>query len=73
MAFSINSTIKDLLADERAKAVVEKHVPGASRHPQIYEVYYETLKSVSYYPEAAAAGLTREKLEAIDAELKALG
>jgi hypothetical protein len=73
MSFSINSTIKDLLADERAKAVVEKHVPGASRHPQIYEVYYETLKSISYYPEAAAAGLTKEKLAAIDADLKALG
>ena len=72
MALSINSTIKTLLADEEAKAVLEKHLPGVTKHPQIGMVYYMTLRSVATYPEARQAGLTREKLEAIDQDLQAL-
>jgi len=72
MGFSINSTIRDLLNDERAKAIVEKHLPGISTHPQIGMAMYMTLKQVSYYPEAAQAGLTKEKLQAIDEDLQKL-
>ena len=32
-----------------------------------------TLLQISYYPEAVQAGVTQEKLQTIDAELKALG
>ena len=72
MGFSMNSRIRDLAQDERAKAVLEKHLPGIGRHPQLGEAYYMTLKEVSYYPEARAAGLTKEKLEAIDKDLQAI-
>lgn len=72
MALSVNSTIKTLLADEKAKEVIEKHLPGATKHPQIGMVYYMTLRSVATYPEARQAGLTKEKLEAIDEDLRAL-
>lgn len=72
MGFSINSTIKDILADERAKAILEKHFPGVTKHPDIGMAMYMTLKQISYYPEAAAAGLTKEKLQAIVAELEKL-
>jgi hypothetical protein len=67
MPFSANSTIRDLLADERAKAVVEKHMPGASRHPDLPQAMYMSLREVSYYPES---GLTPSKLKEIDEELK---
>jgi hypothetical protein len=68
MPFSVDSTLKDLIADERARAVLIKHL-GYRDDPRINEVMYATLRQVSYYPEA---GISREKLEAIDADLKAL-
>ena len=73
MTYSIHSTLQDILGDERAKAILEKHMPGASSHPDLPMAMHMTLQQISYYPEAAEAGLSQEKLQAIDAELKALG
>lgn len=73
MSLTIHSTLRDILSDERAKAVLEKHMPGASSHPDLPMAMHMTLQQISYYPEAAEAGLSQEKLQAIDAELKALG
>jgi hypothetical protein len=67
MSFSVNSTVRQLMADERAKSVVEKHLPGASRHPDLSEAMSMTLREVSYYPES---GLTQIKLQAIDEDLQ---
>lgn len=67
MSFSASSTLRDLLADKRAKAVVEKHLPGASKHPDLPQAMYMSLREVSYYPES---GLTPSKLKEIDEELK---
>ncbi len=73
MAYSIHSTLQDILSDERAMAVLERHMPGASSHPDLPMAMHLTLQQISYYPEAVDAGLSQEKLQAIDAELKALG
>lgn len=70
MSFSINSTVRQIMADERARAVVEKHLPGASRHPDLPQAMHMTLREVSYYPES---GLTPEKLKAIDEDLQQIG
>jgi hypothetical protein len=67
MSFSASSTIRELLADERAKSVVEKHLPGASRHPDLPQALSMSLREISYYPES---GLTPSKLKVIDEELK---
>ena len=69
MSYSANSTIRELMADERARAVVEKHLPGASTHPQLPEAMHMTLREVSWYPES---GLTQEKLDALVADLAKL-
>ncbi len=73
MSYSIHSTLQEILSDERAKAVLEKHMPGASSHPDLPMAMQLTLQQISYYPEAVEAGLSQDKLLAIDAELKALG
>ena len=73
MSFTIHSTLRDILGDERAKAILEKHMPGASSHPDLPMAMHMTLQQISYYPEAAEAGLSQDKLQAIDADLKALG
>lgn len=69
MAYSVNSTVRELLSDERAKAVIEKYIPGASSHPDLPQAMHMTLREVSYYPES---GLTQEKLKAIDEALRQL-
>ena len=69
MAFSEKSRVRDVIADERAKAILEKHVPGASTHPQLPEAMYMTLREVAWYPES---GLTPVKLKALVAYLEAL-
>ena len=69
MGFSVDSRLRDLLADERAQAVLRTHFPGRDNDPRIQEVLYYSLREIAYYPEA---GISREKLEAVDADLKAL-
>jgi len=69
MAFSINSTVREVLADERAKAILEKHIPGASTHPQLDMAMAMTLREVASYPEA---NLSAEKLKALVADLEKL-
>ena len=73
MSHSMHSTLQSILSDERAKAVLEKHMPGASSHPDLPMAMHMTLQQISYYPEAVQAGVTQETLQAIDAELKSLG
>ena len=69
MAFSVDSRLKDLLDDERAREVLRKHFPGRANDSRIQMVLYESLRSISYYAEA---GISQEKLKAVDEDLKAL-
>jgi beta-glucosidase len=69
VAFDENSKIRDIIADERAKAILDKHFPGASTHPQLSMGLGMTLKQVSWYPES---GMTKEKLGALVEDLAAL-
>jgi len=66
MAFSEQSTIRQILANEQAKGILDKHLPGASTHPQLGMAMDMTLKELSWYPES---GLTRDKLQALVADL----
>ncbi len=69
MAFNVYSTIQALLANPAARAVIEKHLPGAANHPQLDQALHMTLGEVAMYPEA---GLSSEKLKAILADLAKL-
>jgi hypothetical protein len=69
MAFSVDSKLKDLLADERATEVLRKHFPGRANDPRLNMVMYYTLRSIASFPEA---GINAEKLQAIDEDLKKL-
>ncbi len=68
MGFSVSSRLKDLIDDERARAVLIKHL-GYRDDPRINMVLYESLRAIASYPEA---GISREKLQAIDEDLRAL-
>lgn len=65
-----DSRIGDLLADDAAKAVLEKHFPGMADNPQIAMVKGMTLRAVQSF---AADQFTGEALDAVDADLAKLG
>lgn len=70
MTFGAYSTIEAILAHPTAKAVLEKHIPGASAHPQLDKALGMTLREVATYPEA---DLSAEKFNAIVADLQKIG
>ncbi len=69
MAFTSRSLVKDVLAHPEARAVVERHLPGATNHPQLYEAMYMTLGEVATYPES---GLNQQKLQLLIDDLSKL-
>jgi hypothetical protein len=69
MPFSQASLIKDILADERACAIVEEHLPGATTHPYVDEALYMTVGELMSFPQAL---VIRKKIHTILAELATL-
>ena len=66
---TIDSTIKDLLADPATAAVLEAHLPGVSQHPALPQFQDMTLAQVA---PMSGGQVTPAIIEAIDADLKAL-
>ncbi len=69
MSFDSKTTVRELMENDQTKAIVEKHLPGASSHPLLSQAWYMTLREVSMYPEA---GMTADKYRAILDDLAAL-
>ena len=70
MALSVDSKVRDLRKDEKAAEVLEQYAPGFKTDPQMKLVGALTFRKLASFPQA---GLTPEKVEEIDAALKALG
>ena len=68
MAFTLNTTLGELLEDPQAKAVLDKHVPGLSGNPMVAMAKGMSLNMVLSLPQAAQLGLTKEKVEGVLAE-----
>ena len=66
---STQSTVSQLMADEKAKAVLTKHVPQIVNSPQLPLAMEMTFSDLQQFPEAA---LTPELVKAIDADLAKL-
>lgn len=69
MTFDANSTIGDLLGNEAAKTVLEKHLPGISANPMIGMAKGFTLTQLAAIPQA---NIAPETISAIVADLSAL-
>ncbi|WP_370263647.1 hypothetical protein [Limnobacter sp.] len=70
MAFSTQSKLGDLLDNEQTLAILEKHMPGISTHPQIGMGKGFPLAVVANF---SGGMITQEMLDAVDADLAALG
>lgn len=69
MSLSVDSKIKEILKNPKATELMEKHSPGFGTNPQMKMVYGLSLRALSKFPQA---GISSEKLEKMDADLKAL-
>lgn len=72
MAFTLDSTLGQLLDDPQAKAVLDKQLPGISTNPMVAMAKGMSLNMILTMPQAAQFGLTKEKAEAILAEVNKL-
>ncbi|MFW9615482.1 hypothetical protein [Aquabacterium sp.] len=70
MSFSIDSKLGDLLDNEATKAILEKHMPGISTHPQVAMGKGFALSMVAKF---SGGLITEEMLQAVAADLSALG
>ena len=69
MSYTEQTRLRELLADPRAVAILERHRPGATTHPDLPSALDMTLREISWYPEA---GLTPAAFQAILADLATL-
>lgn len=69
MAFTLDTTLGQLLDDPQAKAVLEKQFPGVSTHPMVAMARGMSLNMLLSMPQAAQLGITKDKAEAVLAEI----
>ncbi len=67
--FSLDTPIETLIADEKAKAVLDTDIPGLSSHPALDQFKAMSLKAVQPFSNGA---LTDEMLKKVETDLAAL-
>lgn len=67
--FTLDTTVGQLLDDPQAKAVLDQQFPGMSAHPMVAMARGMSLNMLLSMPQAAQFGVTREKVEAVLAEI----
>lgn len=68
--FTVDTKIKDFLNDEEAKRIIEKYIPGASSHPQLFVVKNWPIKRVMGL--GKVVGLTKDQEKELQRELESL-
>jgi hypothetical protein len=69
MEITLDTTLGELLADQKTKAILDKHLPGISSNPMISMAKGMSLKMILAMPQAAQLGLTKEKVDALLKEI----
>lgn len=64
-AFTLDTTLGELLANPQAKAVMDQYVPGVSSNPMIAMVQGMSLRNLVGMPQAQQMGFTQDKVQAI--------
>jgi hypothetical protein len=69
MNFTLDTTLGELIDNPQAKAILDQHLPGVSTHPLVAMAKGMSLNMIISMPQAAQLGLTKEKAEAVLAEI----
>lgn len=72
MAYTLDSTVGEILDNTGAVKILEKHVPGISGNPMLMFAKGMTLKAILAVPQAKDAGLTEDMVKKVLAEINAL-
>ena len=72
MTLSMASRLGEILKDPRYIKILDKHIPGISKNPQISMGSGMSIKILVSLPPAKAVGFTKDKLEAVIAEINTL-
>ncbi len=74
MAFTLDTQLGTLLDNPQAKGVLDQYLPGVSSNPMVGMLRGMTLNMVLSMPQAAQLGITKDKVDAMLAEVnKATG
>lgn len=71
MAYTMDTTVGEILKDTQALEILEKHAPGISKNPMIGLAKGMTLKQILAMPQAKEAGLTEDMVKKVLAEINA--
>jgi len=69
MKFTLDSTLGELIDNPQAKAVLDQQLPGVSTNPMVAMAKGMSLNAILAMPQAAQMGLTKDKAEALLAEV----
>jgi len=69
MAYTLDSTLADFMADPRVLPLLEKQFPGISTNPQVNMVKGLSLRMIVSNPLASQMGMTEDKANALLAEV----
>jgi len=72
MAFTLDTTLGELLDEPKAKTLLDKYMPGIATNPMVAMVKGMSLKMLLSMPQATQLGITKEKVESILDEVNKL-
>jgi hypothetical protein len=67
--YTLDTTLGELLADPRAKTILDQYVPGVTNSPMIAMVQGMSLRMLVAMPQATQLGFTPDKAQAVVDEI----
>lgn len=65
MAYTLDTTLGEILDDPQAKEILDKHLPGVADNPMVGMARGMSLNSILALPQASQLGLTRERAQSV--------
>ena len=65
MAYTLDTTLGEILNDPKAKTVVDQYLPGVASNPMVELVKGASLRMIVGMPQAAQLGITEEKVQSV--------
>ncbi len=69
MNFTLDTTLGQILDNPQAKTIFNQYIPGVADNPMVAMARGMSLNAILSMPQAAQMGLTKEKVEAILADI----
>jgi hypothetical protein len=69
MAFTLDSTLGQIIDNPQAKALMDQYMPGLSTNPMLVMAKGMSLNQVLAMPQVAQLGITKDKVEMLLTEI----